>query len=591
MAHQNRSLLWEIVIVTGVVVVVVALGYSGLNDYYNLRHAKNFPPASILYMTLQLFTLNFSPVDAPDGAELGGPLEVARFAAPLLSSYAVVRALMQIFSDPLKNARVSLLRNHVLVCGLSQKGFALVKDFRLRRVPVVVVEWDKENDLLENCRDLGALLVMGDATEELTLRKAACGRARLLFAVCDEDGVNAEIGMLAQSMVMRESGKAPLEIFLHIENLKLCALLRSHGVSERKAAGSRLRIFNIHENAARFVLKEHPLEGHGIAPDDSRSVHLIVIGFSKMGEMLALHAAEIGHYANGKRLRVTLIDRQMKLRSTPFRARYPQFDQVCEVEYWNEDYEDPKVLECIERCARDETRILTIAVCLAEDGVSLACALRCTELLREVNTRVLVRLDRDSGLAGLAGDSRVLSASRIRTFVVGGSFCSEREIVEKDRTKLARAIYADARSRDNAPHWNELDEESRNFHRQAADHVPVKLRAIDCDIVPAAQAASGKIEFSKTEIELLAQMEHRRWRASRLLAGYRHGITPDGKKDSQRKINPLLVEWQDMPDLEKERARRTVTRIPEWLGMIGKGAQRRRFSAARAHDTLGGHTA
>ncbi|HLX63445.1 MAG TPA: NAD-binding protein, partial [Planctomycetota bacterium] len=452
MVNRNRALYWEIAIVTSVVVAVVCIGYAGLDDYYNVRNEKHYSPSTVFYMTLQFFTLQFALIDSPKDGALNWQIELARFAAPLLSSYAVVRAMTEIFAEPLKAARVSFLRNHVVICGLSQKGFALVKDFRSRGVPVVLVEWDKENDLLENCRDVGAYLVMGDATEELTLRKAACGHARLLFAVCDEDGVNAEIGMLAQTLVMRETGKAPLDMYLHIENLKLCALLRAHGVNERKSAGTRMRIFNIHENAARFVLKDHPLDGDGIRSDDARTVHLLIIGFSRMGETLALHAAQIGHFANGKKLKLTLVDRQMKARSTPFRARYPQFEQACDVEYWNEDYEEPKVLECIERYARDEARLLTIAVCLAEDGVSLACALRCAEILRERGVPILVRLDSDSGLALLAEDSRGSHAARIRTFVVGGSFCSEKEIVEKDRNKLARAIHDDARSRADSAH-------------------------------------------------------------------------------------------------------------------------------------------
>ena len=98
------------------------------------------------------------------------------------------------------------------------------------------------------------------------------------------------------------------------------------------------------------------------------------------------------------------------------------------------------------------------------------------------------------------------------------------------------------------------------------------MRAIGCEIVTAQKAAD--FEFTKDELELLAQMEHRRWRASRVLAGYRLGETADGKKDPHRKIHPLLVDWEKLPDAERERARETVARIPAWLGMIGKGVRK-----------------
>ena len=581
MAQGERTLLWEIAFISAAVCAVGYIGFDGLNDYYNVRNGKNYSGASLFYETLQLFTLQFSFVDPPksaDGVALGMKLEFARFAAPLMSSYAVVRALMEIFAERLRAMRVLFLRGHVVICGLSRKGFALVKDFRQRGISVVMVEWDAENDLIQNCRDLGAHIVMGDATEDVTLRKAGLERARMLFAVCDEDGVNAETAILAQTLVTRSAGKALLEMFLHIENLRLCGLLRTHGIGELKGAGSRFRIFNIHENAARHALKTHPLDGTGLSASDPRRVQLVLIGFGKMGEMLALHAAQNGHYANGTRLILTVIDRQASARSAAFLTRRPSFKDVCDVEFWNEDYESPRVLEAIEAFARDEKRLLNLIICLPEDSQSLTCALRCAEIFKECGVSILVRLERDSGLAVLAEHPRATAGAKIRTFVVGGSFCSEKEIVEKDRARLARAIHADRRANSGPenpiPHWHDLDEETRDFYRQAADHVPVKLRAVDCETA-GLENAPESFAYSEGEIDLLAQMEQRRWMASRILAGYRFGPTADGKKDSHRRIHPMLVEWAALPDSERMALRAAAARIPECLRTMGKGIRRR----------------
>ena len=580
MANRNRSFFLELVLIGGMIAAVIAAGFNGLNDYYNVRNDKHYSTATIVYQTLQLFTFQFALVDPkdPDGAPLGPALEFARFAAPLLSSYAVVRALMEIFAERLQAMRVSLLRGHVVVCGLSRKGFELVKDYRSRNVRVVLVEWDKENDLLENCRDLGAHLVMGDATEELTLHKAAAERARVLYAVCEEDGVNAEVALLAQSRVTKVVGKPLLDIFVHIENLKLCSLLRAHGMGEHKSAGSRFKIFNIHENAARHVLKTHPIDGKGIAFDDPRTVHVVLIGVGRMGAMLALHSIQMGHFANGKKLSLTVIDRQAKARSAPFLARHPEFGTICDAEFINDDYESKHVLELIERLAHDSTKLVSVFVCLHDDSTSLTCALRCAEIFKEHEIPILVRLDRDSGLAVLAEHHQVTAGARIRTFVVGGTFCSEKEIVEKDRTRLARAIHEDRRVNADAahavPHWHELDEEAHDFYRQAADHAPVKLRSIRCEIASAKNAESA-FEFSPAEIESIARMEHRRWSASRMLAGYHFGQTPDGRKDARRRIHPMLVEWDALPEAERGLLRDSVVRIPQWLQSIGKAVKRR----------------
>jgi len=55
------------------------------------------------------------------------------------------------------------------------------------------------------------------------------------------------------------------------------------------------------------------------ALDVPRAVHLLVAGFGRMGQSVALHAAKIGHYANGEKLRITVIDKdagERKNRST-----------------------------------------------------------------------------------------------------------------------------------------------------------------------------------------------------------------------------------------------------------------------------------
>ncbi|MEI6231456.1 MAG: NAD-binding protein [Planctomycetota bacterium] len=581
MINRDRWILFEVAFVTLCVCVVGVLGFYGFEDYYNLRNGRHYSSLTLFYETLQLFTFQFEMVEppkSPDGAALGWKLEIARLAAPFLSSYAVVRAMMALFAERLHSARVSFLNGHVVICGLSRKGFALVKDFRSRGVPVVLVEWDKENDRLENCRDLGAHLIMGDATEEVTLRKAGVDRARLLFAVCDEDGVNAEVAILAQSMVTRAVGKPPLDMYLHIDNLKLFGLLRAHGIGELKSAGTRFRIFNIHENAARHALKTHPLDGAGIRPDDPRAVHLVLIGFGKMGEMLALHAAQMGHYANGKKLRITVIDRLAKAHSSHFLGRHTAFDSVCDVDFVSDDFESQHVLESIERFARDRNQLLNVIVCLPEDSLSLTSALRCAEVFKEHGVPILVRLERDSGLAVLAEHPRVTTGARIRTFVVGGSFCSEKEVVEKDRARLARAIHEDRRAHADAthpvPHWHDLDEESQGFYRQAADHVPVKLRALGCEMITA-KTAPVAFTFSAGDIELLARMEHRRWMASRLLAGFRYGQTQDGRKDANRRVHPHLVTWDELPESEREVLRQTAARIPDWLCSIGKCVRHR----------------
>lgn len=584
MRDKAQRVAFEISLVGILVLATLALAYFGISAYLS---DKNYSRSDILYFSLQLFTLQMNMIEP--GRAPGLMLEFARFFAPLLSSYAAARALMEIFAEPLHGLRVSRLNGHVVVCGLSQKGFDLARDLSSRDEDVVMVEWNKENDRIETCRELGIEVVLGDATEETVLRKSGLPNARLVFAVCEEDGVNAEIGLLAQRLALRRPHHAPLAIYVHVENLKLADLLRRSGLSERKKAGARIRVFNIYEFAARHALKKYPLDGSGIARDDPRRPHLVIIGFGRMGETLLLHALQSGHYANGRKMRITALDRNMKQRSEAFESRYPACKKIADLEFWNEDFEGAHVCTALERFAADENEMLSVAVCLAEDGQCLAAGLRLAEIFKGRTVPILVRLDRDKGLAELARgqtsghdevegvETRIVrrtSKTPIKPFVAGGSYTSEKEIVEKDRNKLAKALYDDRRAHDGEaalPIWDELDDERRDFCRQAADHVEIKLRAVGCSAIPRKQEpGTPEAQLTPGELELLADMEHRRWVASHLLAGYKRGGTPDGRRDPVQKLHPHLVAWHELSEAQRADARALVARIPFWLAAIGK---------------------
>jgi len=107
-------------------------------------------------------------------------------------------------------------------------------------------------------------------------------------------------------------------MFIHIGSLKLCDLLKKRGLLERKSAGFRCRVFNVYENIAREVLRTYPLDWQPIRSDDPRTVHLIVAGLGSIGGCIALQAAKIGHFANGKRLQITVVDRSGRDRRNNF---------------------------------------------------------------------------------------------------------------------------------------------------------------------------------------------------------------------------------------------------------------------------------
>jgi len=192
-----------------------------------------------------------------------------------------------------------------------------------------------------------------------------------------------------------------------------------------------------------------------------------------------------------------------------------------------------------------------VAVCLSEDARSLAAAMYFSDAFKSSRIPVRVCMNRKAGLARLADDpGGELQARRLEVFIVTEGYCSEKEIVGIDRDKLAQAAHESYRTHAGAhpyPAWDDLAEEIKEFNRQVADHTDVKLRTVGCENVLAADAEPG-FQFTAAEIEVLARMEHARWCSAQYLAGYQFGKTADSRRDVERRIHPMLIAWDELPE-------------------------------------------
>jgi hypothetical protein len=230
--------------------------------------------------------------------------------------------------------------------------------------------------------------------------------------------------------------------------------------------------------------------------------------------------------------------------------------------------------------ASDPTALTSIAVCLDDDSRSLSCALDLrTRLGGEIP--VFVRMADEAGLATLLeceGEDNEWAAG-IHVFGVISQFCTRDALLHERVDALARALherFVRQRSADGRPAsdpsmqpWARLDESLRNSNRQQADHIPVKLRAIGCSASPPLAGREPVTSFSEPDVELMARMEHARWCAERVLAGW----TP-GPKDHQKRTTPYLVPWFELAEDIKEYDREFVRAIPEVLGEVGEGVYR-----------------
>jgi hypothetical protein len=537
---------------------------------YDVDHCREGYVLDALYHAVQLFILHAPHLPPP----LNVSLEIGRWLALGFLGLAATTAAYRVFTAELSAIGLGWLKGHVVICGRGSIVLDMVRSQRARkpRRRVVVIAAADDAELIEGCHALPAFVLVGRPS--LLLDRARLTKAKRLIAVYEEDGANVEIAVraCALSRASRPSTAPPLECHAQVSDVDLRESLRRHHLPVQDGR-CRVHFFDFFDAAARDVLlTQLPLDHDGVSQADPRQVRLVIIGLGAMGRRVAIKAAQLGHFANRRPVRISVIDRAASERERELLFRYPTIRQTCELTFHAGEIDSTQGQRLIEGlCAASDT-MTSIAVCLDNDAVALDVAMRLLPTVHDRNIPVAVRMSRPDGLTSLlAPNVAPPEASRsLRTFGWLSEACVARLLDEDARALMAKVVQvnfvklATAHGRQAAfdeavKKWEDLsNEDYKESNRQQVDHIAIKLRAVRREIVEASNPRP-EASFTREEIELLAEMEHERWVAERLLAGWTCAPKP---KNEARRTNPNLIPWAQLDDEIKHYDRDAVRAIP-----------------------------
>ncbi len=543
----------------------------------------------ILYNLVCLFQVESS--NLPD--RVPPQLAIARLTAPLAAGLVLVKALLVLFKKQVELGRLKWRRNHVVICGLGRKGLEFARNYRNKGLRVVVVDLAEGTEEVESCRQMGITLLEGDGRTRSMLRRARVSHAARLILTCGDDAVNLEIAMAAHEIVQahRPQDMEALECHVHVADRALCEQFRRHKLFSRAEQDNpfALRLLNVYEMTAERLLEQYPPDREGGGREDLREARLVVLGCGQMGESLILQAARIGHFANCRPVRITVVDLEARERERQLLRRYPGLANCCGLEFVEGGVEHPDVMARVFSIMRDKGGITTVAVCFDSDSHSLLCALNLATSFYDaqdggkkgaVDTPVLVRLVEEAGLK--AFNSALVKKSGegwerlLHPFGALGDICNPETLENDSVYGMAKQVHEGYRNyrfslgdkEGDDPSlrpWDLLRPDLQDSNRHQACHMPVKLRAVGCEAVPEA-SPRPLAQFTDGEVECLARMEHNRWNAERWLAGWRLG----SPKDTANKVSPWLIPWDDLPPNIREYDLEAVRMIPDVLRVVGQ---------------------
>ena len=378
-------------------------------------------------------------------------------------------------------------------------------------------------------------------------------------------------------------GGRTVPCYVHVGDLRVFNTLQRVDLDSEYRGVVRSHYFNFFENwacrlwsvpsAAGGCVPAFPALAHRPeTPEGPCRVHLVIAGFNRMGQALALQAARVAHYGGVRKTRITVLDPAMDALEPVFRS-YCRTEGIPDVEFvfLPDRIESKNVREMLAAEAPDKGVSLTVAVCLSDPDAAMAAALSLPLAVLNADVPILVWNEKRSGLKSLA--NRIAGETgedrhRWKDLHFFGNLDDCLPLDERGE-RMAEAAHHAYLERLRAKkwftekpanrEWPQLQERYRFSTRRQVNACVERLRA-NGFALEKADAARPLLVFTPEETERLAEAEHERWLAERAMAGWTLG-----KRDDNALRHPDMVPYAQLSNDTRDFDRGAVSDAPGFL--------------------------
>lgn len=522
-----RSQLPRTVLLIGLIILWLIMGAIGWSEWtqrsggcsgFCAERPSDFP-----YLTLWLLT----PQGDVAGANVPLTLDLSRYfgaAIPLLGiAFLIARQVGDALAESLTQAWAA---DHLVILGDGPQGAEAAEAARADGAAVVLIDPGIGEAQAEDLNQLGVLVLRDDL--DVAARKAALKRARRVVVVGTD--VTHNLALAGRAGERLEGDQADLHV--QIEDEDVLEMMRQSAAAHA-GAGPAPRPFSLAAAAARAANEDLRLW------DRDKGLHVASVGSGPFSQAMVRQAISLGWRVGRPPPRVTLWDPTGQVRDRWTRMAPGALEDLSGV------YDSPPfqiVFSAAPSIGTFLSETSDADAWVVEHDVGEACAAALMASRLSPAPMVVVSGDRDLGDA-LPG---------VHTAVSGFAGGLERAILPEVDLRAQRLHGAyEARGRDgyieigseaSGVRWSILPESLWSANRAAASHIPVKLTDAD--------TAGADPRDDRELLERMAEIEHERWCAERLLNGWR-----PGERDNRLKLHPGLTGWQhlDEPTRQKDR--------------------------------------
>jgi len=557
---KARDLEWWIVVLLGLIAFVLA--FRGFNLLFIETETYRSVP-DLVYQSIKIFGMDF-----PDeySSPLPWQLETARWLAPALVVYTAIKAILYLIRREIKSAFVKYYRNHIIIVGLNDWSRQLVSDLLDHREKVVIVGEIAYERKLDPVERKGAILVEGDLSSKGFLRRIGAVRAKYFVFISENDEKNIENALTVHSYPGKKARCRKQTLYTHVsddfrlDEISGLRLLEDHQIQQTAGKNCELRIFSAYERASRIIFNKYsPDIFTRVTSPDGPPVRIAIIGSGSLAQSFILRVARLGHYANLRKTHVTLFQdgKAMLERLELSFRRIRDFIDIELVDTAPDLFDGDKF-------GRLNFEIPFSAVYLLCDNDVVATGIlnKLSRIDSPERINVVVTVNNPDSLLSKRVSGRQFENIVLHKFSVTDETFTSESLISETMDKLAKVVHDDYLSklkaidpaRESHRPWDLLPPDFKNQNREQADHILVKLRALGYDL----GNSTSTVMIPDEKVELLSQMEHKRWWAFMALNGWVNGE----KRDDRMRRHTDLKPFAELPEETKQYDRNAVLNIP-----------------------------
>lgn len=540
--RKTHFLTSKLFIYTLLISTTFILGCFAFNEYNRILGKPN-SFLGLLYATIRLFS--FKHEFAED--KIPVLLNILRFVAPAL----LATALVDIFYKYLKKSiNLVLIRffykNHIIICGLSLKSKKLINFFK-EDFKIVLIEINPDNDYLSEVADDNLKVIYGDASDSEKLIQAGIFKASKVFITTGNDIENLKIAgkiHIIYSNIRNDFQRQQtdqLKVIIDINDNANVTVFKNF--QNDKSDKIDTHSFSIYQKAAGYLVDKYsPDQFVSLNGTADQAAHILVHGLNRSGENIITEAAQLYHFCNLKKTRITVVDWDILQKKRPFFKNHPAIEDVVDISFYEEsEFLGSKFTELSKN----------VSVCFINENNEAESIIKARQYRQFFFNRNILKTKQTTSISAenpliLAEPLIVVNLSESRNLLtlfeniesttgflqiklenMYDNVCSKKLLTEDheaidDIAKQIHNIYLKLDTKELDLRWEGLTDEGKDANRYPARHIAIKLRYLGAEIVDLPNDKPD-FDFNKiTEVqkETLAKMEHNRWLAEKLLSGY-----------------------------------------------------------------------